>query len=443
MESPDPISLAVLFTEANALFHELVFNGFEQHRGCNGAEVERCLRALNDVSKLLDILGVFSSNEGEDDIKTSDLQYLLVDHMVGKLLPLAITSSPQPLRPQAPLPQPPQQQQQQHLPPKFLFDPWARLWTLKRSRVAHIAFLSRCDKLDLIAGPEFEFYESYVRNKDAAANGANDDEERDGYFQFESIVTLGSRGGRSSPVLKNGLRYRTNKIERYTRKRANKERLEQLKRGGAAGSCHEYSGGGNTFEADEELAREYALLCVAIAIQESLEDVGSIHEELAVLERMTATTAEDSGARHGPKWHTSAGMETPPGTALASNGTALDPNRPGLHVTHFSIDDSSGILTSRKENIKAGVFQPSHRLPTMTIEELANIEVAAALERQQKSMTIPASGRLSQRRIEHLEMDGEEDDNDLADDAAVHDRAWDDWKDEHPAGSGNKANKRC
>ena len=100
------------------------------------------------------------------------------------------------------------------------------------------------------------------------------------------------------------------------------------------------------------------------------------------------------------------------------------------------------MLSSRKENIKAGVFQPGHRLPTMTIEELADIEVAAALERQRKTEAMPASGRRENRRMEHLKMDGDEDDKDLADEAAAHDRAWDDWKDEHPKGSGNKANKR-
>lgn len=38
-------------------------------------------------------------------------------------------------------------------------------------------------------------------------------------------------------------------------------------------------------------------------------------------------------------------------------------------------------------------------------------------------------------------MDGEEDDEELVEKAAQHDRDWDDWKDEHPKGAGNKANK--
>lgn len=50
----------------------------------------------------------------------------------------------------------------------------------------------------------------------------------------------------------------------------------------------------------------------------------------------------------------------------------------------------------------------------------------------------PSSAR---RRYKQLEMDGDEDDEDLVEQAAHHDRAWDDWKAENPKGSGNKANK--
>lgn len=46
------------------------------------------------------------------------------------------------------------------------------------------------------------------------------------------------------------------------------------------------------------------------------------------------------------------------------------------------------------------------------------------------------------RRYAQLEADGEEDDAQLVEEAAYHDRGWDDWKDQHPRGMGNKAEKR-
>lgn len=62
-------------------------------------------------------------------------------------------------------------------------------------------------------------------------------------------------------------------------------------------------------------------------------------------------------------------------------------------------------------------------------------ELPAVVQEVQKD---PSSTR---RRYDQLEMDGDEDDEDLVEQAAHHDRAWDDWKAENPRGSGNKANK--
>lgn len=45
------------------------------------------------------------------------------------------------------------------------------------------------------------------------------------------------------------------------------------------------------------------------------------------------------------------------------------------------------------------------------------------------------------RRYNQLEIDGDEDNEELVEKAVHRDREWDDWKDEHPRGSGNKANK--
>lgn len=53
----------------------------------------------------------------------------------------------------------------------------------------------------------------------------------------------------------------------------------------------------------------------------------------------------------------------------------------------------------------------------------------------------PKDSSSSRRRYDQLEMDGDEDDEDLVEQAARYDREWDDWKAENPRGSGNKANK--
>lgn len=410
----DDLPLPVLFAEATDIYKRIVIGGVEEE-----AAINRCMAVLDKVASLVRLAGVFSPNESADDIQTNDLQYLLVDYMVAKLIPRAQS--------------------------RGTFDPRARLAALRRSKAEHIVFLARCDALSLLEGAELDFYNACVCNIE------EDEDDAEG-GRTSSSSTLTTSIGRGNSMDPN--RQRTNKIERFKRQKSDKERLEALVTGGAGARD---TSGGLPFEGDEELAREYALLRVTTAVQDSLGEVDGIGKELQMLEMMAArlpggisgvgmqvsTRGEQNDSRLNQRLRKEAGIKPVANThPPPSDDIALDPNRPGLEVTHFNLDPTSGMLSSRKENIKVGVFQPGHRLPTMTIEELADIEVAAALERQRKTEAMPASGRRENRRLEHLKMDGDEDDKDLADEAAAHDRAWDDWKDEHPKGSGNKANKR-
>lgn len=74
----------------------------------------------------------------------------------------------------------------------------------------------------------------------------------------------------------------------------------------------------------------------------------------------------------------------------------------------------------------------------MSLEELAEKEVAAAMERDEKQKLAEASQKDAPRKYEDLVRDGMEDNADLVDASADLDRRWDDFKDENPRGSGNK-----
>lgn len=41
-------------------------------------------------------------------------------------------------------------------------------------------------------------------------------------------------------------------------------------------------------------------------------------------------------------------------------------------------------LEMRRETVRSGVFQPGHRLPTMSLTEYADQQVADAMERQDR-----------------------------------------------------------
>lgn len=42
----------------------------------------------------------------------------------------------------------------------------------------------------------------------------------------------------------------------------------------------------------------------------------------------------------------------------------------------------------RRETVKSGVFQPGHRLPTMSLEAYADMEMADAKERQAREQCV-------------------------------------------------------
>ena len=52
--------------------------------------------------------------------------------------------------------------------------------------------------------------------------------------------------------------------------------------------------------------------------------------------------------------------------------------------------DDAGTVRARRETVRSGVFRPSHRLPTMTIEEFADLEIADAQERSEREKAAAA-----------------------------------------------------
>ena len=118
----------------------------------------------------------------------------------------------------------------------------------------------------------------------------------------------------------------------------------------------------------------------------------------------------------------------------ASSSTASQP-RPareskGLVLTHI---DAEGRM--RREVLKSQVFRPSHRLPTMSIEEFGELEVQRMKEAEARRKEKGDEGK-PDKKIAQLEEEGLEDDIDLVNKATVRDRAWDNWKDDNTKGAG-------
>ncbi|XP_021513903.1 immunoglobulin-binding protein 1b-like [Meriones unguiculatus] len=210
----------------------------------------------------------------------------------------------------------------------------------------------------------------------------------------QSSSPVGSPAASSSlePSLVAMASQRQVKIERYKQKKAVEQRLSALK---PAVESH---------QADDEHVREYYLLQLRRWINISLDEIESINQEIEIL-RERHPSAEAS-ASLSPQ-------ERPP-------------------IKPF-------ILT--RSVAQAQVFGAGYpSLATMTVndwyEQHKKCEVLSSGQETEKEASPPESHRGSQKEEPEPEQkEGEEDEDTL------HRRQqWDDWKDTHPRGYGNRQN---
>ncbi len=101
------------------------------------------------------------------------------------------------------------------------------------------------------------------------------------------------------------------------------------------------------------------------------------------------------------------------GPILSSDGKPMRP---------FTLLDS-------RQTLKNGVFRPDHSLPTMTIDEYLE-------EEKRRGGIIEGGGPQSEIRPEP-----NEDDHAAADEETMKQRAWDEYVEANPKGSGNTLNR--
>lgn len=112
----------------------------------------------------------------------------------------------------------------------------------------------------------------------------------------------------------------------------------------------------------------------------------------------------------------------------------LDTQLPGLKYSG-PILSSDGkplrpfTLLDTRQHLQKGVFRPDHNLPTMSIDEYLE-------EEKRRGGIIEGGGEQSGIRPEP-----DEDDLDKADEETLKARAWDEYKEDNPKGSGNTLNR--
>ncbi|KAJ3171820.1 hypothetical protein HK101_011225 [Irineochytrium annulatum] len=192
------------------------------------------------------------------------------------------------------------------------------------------------------------------------------------------------------------------KIARYKREKAMRTQLEELRARMPKDADDE--------SVDEELLREALLTTLQLSIQKAMEEMRSAMDEVALLEA------------HRAKGATGVNVED-----IENRLDRLDVSKPTALLSKDGKPLQPFIITSRKD-LLSQVFRPGHNLPTMSIDQFLENEIAR--------------GNFLQGGTERPEKP-EADDNDEAavDAATMKARDFDNFRDENPRGWGNRMNK--
>eukprot|EP00428_Durinskia_dybowskii_P019387 CAMPEP_0170208582 /NCGR_PEP_ID=MMETSP0116_2-20130129/3877_1 /TAXON_ID=400756 /ORGANISM="Durinskia baltica, Strain CSIRO CS-38" /LENGTH=380 /DNA_ID=CAMNT_0010459057 /DNA_START=57 /DNA_END=1199 /DNA_ORIENTATION=- len=201
---------------------------------------------------------------------------------------------------------------------------------------------------------------------------------------------------------------RDEKIARYKRSKELDEKIQWLfaKKRQCFGDEFQWGHGAGF---DEDMERDLILALLGRAVAASAESIASAEQEIPLLEMMMAR----GGQGKGSLW------KRPP---------------PSEKPFIVKIQDKAECMRLYKEM----VFQCPYVLPTMTLQECADIEMQQARERQERQVTAQREQRAEEDdRWFHGDRYGAKED-DEEERKVYKDRDWDDWKDDHPWGSGNK-----
>ncbi|CAL1404487.1 unnamed protein product [Linum trigynum] len=392
---------------------------FEQARKIHSTATESCAdqealrrgcEALEKCEEMVGKLGLFSANESKEDISTANLKYILVPFYLAELTE------------------------------KINQDD--RIPILRASQAKLKEFIAFCEAMELAPVEELQ---------------------------------ASLQGGPNSVVDR-----RAQKIARFKRQKAAEAKLleimERKERRGRSTKASALStpveaGEEDLLDDDGEEEREAWLTTISLAICKALDLLEMLKKEdemlSAVRERLLkegdnefSQAVLDERAKKAESWHRGAATRaqftkpSPPITCATFAQDILE-GRATVSQAHDHkhqpmIFGPASLINSRptneRERIAAQVFQPGHRLPTMSIEEagLAEMDIMNKWQERNVKMMEEANSAWYKDNNSGKPRSGEEEEDDEDDDDAVaRARAFDDWKDENPRGAGNKKLTPC
>eukprot|EP00246_Nothoceros_aenigmaticus_P016534 TRINITY_DN7590_c0_g1_i2.p1 TRINITY_DN7590_c0_g1~~TRINITY_DN7590_c0_g1_i2.p1 ORF type:complete len:410 (-),score=57.88 TRINITY_DN7590_c0_g1_i2:704-1894(-) len=388
-EPAHDLPLTALFDQAYELYSNSISTGI------GSDEVSRGCRLLQRCQELVYRLALFSANEEKEDISTADLKYLLI--------------------------------------PFYLADLTEKLPSNNRPQMIHIitdyllVFLRSSERLGFLTEGQFQLLTPEV---------ARDPETR----RAQKIARFKQQKAAEAKILEI------------------KERTERRRRSmqAAARASSAAHGEDDLQDEDEEEQREAWTIQISLALYKALDLLEMLRREDDMLAAIEASGEDlrsravlDDRITRAEALHKDASIKARTSRAARSISCAtfaqdVIEGRASLQHGHTHTNRPlfgpasmvTGNFSTERDRIVAEVFQPSHSLPSMSIEQAGEREMAMMKKWNARNAKIAeeASSSWVDKRT------GGDSDDDAAEYKA---RAWDDWKDEHPKGAGNKKLTPC
>ncbi|XP_051528093.1 immunoglobulin-binding protein 1-like [Myxocyprinus asiaticus] len=302
-------------------------------------KVKRGIMQLEEATRMVSQLNLFSHNEALEEMATADVKYLLLPALLGALTMKQV-------------------------------NPSKRLEHVQTARAYFMDFLQRCKEYEVCS---FQL----PRSSENKADTPTED-------QTNPVVPMPT----SQPDLIAMATQRQAKIERFNQRKETEAKLSEIRGLVESGS------------ADEDVVRDFYLLNVRRWITLAVEEINSIDQEIEILKRMEAFKQ--------------------------SVPQPSTPKRPPIKPF---------ILT--KDAVQAKVFGAGYpSLATMTVDDWYEQHRRKGCLPDQGVPRSAADGNAEEDEKAERERKEENDDKEALQKA----RDWDDWKDTHRRGYGNRKN---
>ncbi|KAI3891957.1 hypothetical protein MKX03_029282 [Papaver bracteatum] len=398
----EEMTLPALFEQARKIYSMDCDSATDQEiikRGCE---------ALETCDEMINQLGLFSANETKEDVSTSNLKYLLVPFYLVELTERLSNRD--------------------------------RLEVVKTSQANLKKFITFCEAMELVPEEELQISTEEASDTPAAI--------------------------------------RAKKIGRFRRQRAAEMKLQEIKerkerRGrslrASALSTPVEAGEEDALDDDGEEEREAWLTTISLSICKAFDLLEMLKKEEEMLSAVREKQLQngdgeitreilDERIEMAESWHRNAATRmksTRPVQPITCATFAQDvvEGRAKISEAHdhkhqpliFGPQSlTGGRFTSERERLAAQVFQPGHRLPTMSIEEAGLKEMDMMNKWQEMNLKLYEEATTSWH-TERPKPGAPTDEDEEEDEEASHQKAvaWDDWKDENPCGAGNKKLTPC